>query len=395
MTIPPDIVDVSMPRHADELLLELRWARTSVNHDKRGIGRSGQRRTRGPQLWLVVSVGMLCISSLAMSISEPLRGRRPRPSGQRASEASGRNRDAPAIAVDRAVPAGALQTPAISIDAAQIETVFPGTSRSSGRLAAIWKRYTVDRGAWLAAGSAGTIAVAELLTATDPLVGMVLHAVVLLALIVIAAETASSAVRRFALALALAPLTRIVSLGIPTERLETLSWYVVVAVTLFAASLAVIRALGLTPAEINLRMPEPRAMLASIAIVLSGVGVGIAEFAMLRPEAISSVETPQSLLLAVIVLMIPIAFFEEFMFRGILQTGAAGMIGRGPAIVFAAFVFGSLHLGQAPLLHVMFVTIASVAFGWFVVWTNSLYPVVVAHGLANVMLFIVLPLRFG
>jgi membrane protease YdiL (CAAX protease family) len=355
----------------------------------RVTSRTSQRSLRGLRLWIITWAGILFVSSLVISMTAPLRSGRVRAVGRDAGDdVTRRTGRAPYVA-----PVAASQV-------AQIES----GRRLEGLQGLVrWKRNSivrpdigaVDGSAWLTFGSAVAIAAAELLTTTTPLVGMVLHVVVVFALIFVAATTTSDASRRFALALVLAPMTRIVSLGIPTAHLSPSVAYVVVAVPLFLSSLAAIRALGLAPAEINLRVPALRAVLPSIVVMLSGIVIGLVEYVLLRPEAMSTVATPEHLMLTVVMLLVPAAFLEEFIFRGILQTGARGVMARGPAIVYAACIFGVLHLGQAPPFHVVFVALAGAVFGWFVVWTNSLYPVVVAHSLANVMLFIVLPLHFG
>ena len=61
-------------------------------------------------------------------------------------------------------------------------------------------------------------------------------------------------------------------------------------------------------------------------------------------------------------------------------------------MILVALIFAILHIGHRPLLDILFVLGVGLLFGWMVVKTRSLLGVTLAHGVINIMLFVVLPL---
>lgn len=244
-------------------------------------------------------------------------------------------------------------------------------------------------------GGALAILAAELLTRLNPVAGMILHATVFCMLLALAASSTTLSKERFALGLALVPLIRMVSLAIPASSFDQTVWYIVTAIPLFAASMVVVQATSLNRGDLNLRLPKPRYWIASVAVAISGLVIGSVEYMLLRPPAMSSEATLNHLILTIEMLVVATGFLEEFVFRGILLGGAQGIMRQSPAILYTAVIFATLHIGQVSAFHVLFVLAVGVYFGVVVSRTQSLYAVAVAHGLANVMLFVVLPLRLG
>ena len=58
---------------------------------------------------------------------------------------------------------------------------------------------------------------------------------------------------------------------------------------------------------------------------------------------------------------------------------------------YVALLFGVLHIGYLSVLDVVFVMAVGLMFGYIVRWGGSILGVTLAHGLTNIMLFIVLP----
>jgi membrane protease YdiL (CAAX protease family) len=56
-----------------------------------------------------------------------------------------------------------------------------------------------------------------------------------------------------------------------------------------------------------------------------------------------------------------------------------------------ALFFGVLHVGYQSLVDVIFVTGVGLLFGWIVLRTRSIIGVTLAHGLTNIMLFLIMP----
>ena len=93
-----------------------------------------------------------------------------------------------------------------------------------------------------------------------------------------------------------------------------------------------------------------------------------------------------------LILLVGTGVVEELIFRGILQYTADEVYGSWRGIVFVSVLFAVLHIGHLSVLDVVFVFFVALYFGAAVRWTRSLIGVSIAHGLTNIMLFIVLPL---
>lgn len=128
-----------------------------------------------------------------------------------------------------------------------------------------------------------------------------------------------------------------------------------------------------------------------IAVVLGGFALGWMEYRILQPEPLVSELTWQTIWLPALVLLICTVYFEELLFRGLLQSAALSVIGYWPAILFQAALFAVLHIGYASVVDVIFVFIVGFVFGVVVARTNSLLGVTLAHGLTNIGLFLLWP----
>jgi len=84
-------------------------------------------------------------------------------------------------------------------------------------------------------------------------------------------------------------------------------------------------------------------------------------------------------------------FVEEFVFRGVLQRAAAESIGGWRGIIYVNVLFAAMHMGFQSWIDVLFVFAVAMFFAWAVKRTGSLLGVTLAHGITNVMLFLVIP----
>ena len=81
------------------------------------------------------------------------------------------------------------------------------------------------------------VALAEVLTAlVSAELGMTLHALLLVGLTIRGASWQLGAERRLAMALTMAPLTRLISLAMPLTNLPQMAWYPIVSVPLLIAA---------------------------------------------------------------------------------------------------------------------------------------------------------------
>lgn len=233
------------------------------------------------------------------------------------------------------------------------------------------------------------LTIAEVLTAlVEPRAGLMLHSVLMIGLLVHAALTWERPIHRLLLTLTLAPLIRILSLSLPLAGFPILYWYLIVSVPLFVATFIMARVLGLNAADVGLTWHKG---LAQAGIALTGLLFGAVEYAILRPAALTPALTWRAAWLPALILLVSTGFEEELIFRGVMQRVAIDVLGRRWGILYVAALFAILHVGYKSLLDVLFVFVVALFFGWAAERTRSIVGVTLAHGITNIVLFVVMP----
>ena len=197
---------------------------------------------------------------------------------------------------------------------------------------------------------------------------------------------------RFLMALSLAPTLRVLSLSVPFWRFTIVEWLAIMSVPLLAACYAVLRALPLRLGDAGLNLGPLRRLHWQFGVALTGIPLGAAEFLILRPTAWIADYSAASFGFAVLAIALATGLAEELIFRGILQKSASAFAGPTSGILYVTGVFAVLHLGSAAPVDVAFAFLVGLFFAWIVFRTGSLFGVVAAHTLINVMLYLVVPL---
>jgi hypothetical protein len=231
---------------------------------------------------------------------------------------------------------------------------------------------------------------AELLTVyLDPLVGVVCHGMILVALLIQSAFVADSERRNLILGLSLVPLIRILSMAMPLVQLTQIYWYPIIYAPLLVATLAMMRVVKLKPSDIGLVCHD---LLTQIIIgISSGLVYGIMEYIILRPNPLVTDFTLQQLGFPAVVLLITTGLVEEIMFRGVLQRLAEPVMGFWQGAIYISLIFAILHVGFFSAVDIIFVLIVALSFAYTVKQTRSLIGVILAHGIANILLYLVMP----
>lgn len=281
----------------------------------------------------------------------------------------------------------------------------------SARLDMLLHRLHISRTGWLALIYLLLIALAELLVAVyQPVPGLCLHALILLALLIQAspvtaqAQEAPSARRRrrsprlhagaledrhiFYLMLALVPLIRLMSLVIPFRLFPLIDRYMVVGLPLFAAAGLAAFYARLAPRQTGLTLSM---LPLQLLVALSGLALGYVEYRILRPAPLVEALSWPDLWQPALILLIFTGFLEEWLFRGLLQTAALAVLGRF-AIPYVSLVFTVVHFGYRSLPDLVFVFAVAMFFGYFAKRSGSILGVTLAHGLINIFLYLIFPL---
>ncbi len=232
------------------------------------------------------------------------------------------------------------------------------------------------------------IALAEVVhTFVDLRLGLVLHGALLVVLLLHAALASEYPYHRLLLALALAPLIRMSSLAVPLLRFPQLYWYLIISVPLFIGAGLTARALGLSREQLGLTI---RKVPLQLLVALTGITFGIVEYNVLKLEPLIEEPTWESLMVGGAILMICTGLSEELIFRGVIQRVSVQALGRF-GLVFTAMLFATLHIGWGSPLDVVFVFGVALLFGWVTESSWSLLGVTLAHGITNIVLFLVMP----
>jgi uncharacterized protein len=232
------------------------------------------------------------------------------------------------------------------------------------------------------------VTLAEYVTAAiSPHVGLIMHAVILVILVLHASLTQSLEQRRFALALTLAPLIRMLSLSLPLPDFRQIYWYPLVSTPLLVTFWIIVRQTKITRSELRLKQGN---LLLQCMLMVGGFGLGAIEYAILQPAPLIRPFEWWPIIQAAIILTIFTGFTEEVVFRGMLQSFASPLFGR-IGLWYVALLFAVLHIGYLSLLDVIFVFCVGLIFGYIADWSGSIFGLSVAHGLTNVFLFLIMP----
>jgi uncharacterized protein len=234
------------------------------------------------------------------------------------------------------------------------------------------------------------IVLAEIVTTfVNPLYGIFIHSTLLFSLMALSAfwqKTDNTS--NFFLCLSIAPLIRIFSLSLPLSYMPSYVWYIVAGVPMLIAAVTVIRIQALPLKNIGLTIKKPKIQ---FLIMLTGIPFGALEYFILKPSPMASGLTIADLVLLSVAFILATGFVEELVFRGVFQSSAIKMFGAKTGLIAVSAVFAALHIGWASLIDVVFVFLIGLFFGIIVYKTGSLAGVSLAHGLTNVLLFMILP----
>ena len=237
-------------------------------------------------------------------------------------------------------------------------------------------------------GSLLLLVLAEYVVAyQNPGWGLAVHGLLLIALMgkAVMVDDASDGLY---LALSVLPLVRILAITMPFWMTGQAGQFAMVNLPLIVATVVAARYLGLTRQQMGL---TARRWKVQAVVIASGLAIGGLERLIIQPAAMAPDLSLASIAWPVLSLVLFTGFSEELLFRGVLQSAATRILGPRAGIVLIAAMFGALHIGWHSALDVVFVTAVGLYFGWVVHRTGSILGVTLAHGLANVVLFVILP----
>lgn len=120
-----------------------------------------------------------------------------------------------------------------------------------------------------------------------------------------------------------------------------------------------------------------------------GVVVGLIENFVLNPQPVSvGPSMVWNVVYLVVTMMVFVGLTEELLFRGLLQSYMVELMPKWMAVHLSALIFALFHIGWLNPLEVVFAYGAGVVFGYLLLKTGGLTAPVVAHGVGNILLYV-------
>lgn len=190
-------------------------------------------------------------------------------------------------------------------------------------------------------------------------------------------------------ALMLLPLLRLINVSMPISEAPLLL-FIVVYIPLLIPIYLLIRHQGLTDVQLGIvykRLP----VYIPIALGL-GILLGAGEYLIVGSSyQILGLSEPFILAFASIIFFY-VGMIEELLFRSLIQTKLEGLFGMIPGLLGASLLFGIMHSVYGEITEILYIFAAGIILGYLFQRTRSLPLVATAHGVANIVLFVLLPL---
>ncbi|OPX81375.1 MAG: CAAX amino terminal protease self- immunity [Methanosaeta sp. PtaB.Bin005] len=192
-------------------------------------------------------------------------------------------------------------------------------------------------------------------------------------------------------ALMLLPLFRLLNVAMPVFFHLTLYSYVLVYAPMFIPMYMILKERFITAEEAGLTF-ERFWFFLPVSISM-GLALGWGEYMVIKPQMLVVDNDLQQMLILALTMIFFVGIVEEFVFRSSLQTVLQERIGLIGGLVLASVIFGFMHSGYHLTLELLYVSLAGLAFG-VLFWLSKSLPVVsLSHGVTNISLFLIVPLR--
>jgi len=193
-------------------------------------------------------------------------------------------------------------------------------------------------------------------------------------------------------------LTRLAVAVVPTLTLPPPSLLITVYSVVLVACAVYIAERGLAATSFGFRFSNLSLQLfGGLAL---GMAMGVTEYAILSSDMKTYLLFPifsiANLFSVTIIMFLFVALGEELLFRGLAQTSLEKELGNPiMAMMIVSLVFAIMHLGYVTspekTLELVYVFGASTFIGYSFMKTRSLIIPLIAHGIANTILFGILP----
>lgn len=190
-------------------------------------------------------------------------------------------------------------------------------------------------------------------------------------------------------ALMLLPLLRLVNVSMPISE-ASLLLFVVVYIPMLIPIYLMIRHQRLSDVQLGIVYERLTAYI-PMGIAL-GALLGAGEYLIIGSSYLIPGLSDPFILVFASVIFLYVGLIEEFIFRSLIQTKLEGLFGLTPGLLAASLLFGVMHSIYGEVTEMAYIFAAGIVLGYLFQRTRSLPLVAVAHGIANIVLFVLLPL---
>ena len=219
------------------------------------------------------------------------------------------------------------------------------------------------------------------------IVGATIDGVLLFAMVNVAFFSRSDGMRKILIPLLLVPLLRILSLAIPIPHIMPIFWYLLVGIPLLLATFIVVRVIGVS--KLSLRQSFMKLSF-QILFGLLGIPIGVlAAHLLSSPSSIVPGKTIGWIISGAVILTLFSALIEEIIFRGLVQNvtlDSYGLIG----LFISSGLYAIMTVGTLSPGYMIFFGITGLLFAMWVKISGSLWGVILAHSLVNIIFLLLL-----
>jgi hypothetical protein len=192
-------------------------------------------------------------------------------------------------------------------------------------------------------------------------------------------------------ALMLLPLFRLLNVAMPVFFNLTLYSYSMVYAPMFIPIYILVKDGFVGRSEAGLTF---KGFLFYFPLAISvGFALGWGEYNVIHPQLLASGSNFKDVLILIITMIFFVGIVEEFIFRSSLQTVLEERLGPIAGLLLASVIFGFMHSGYRMPPELLYVSFAGAIFGLLFWLTKSLPIISLAHGVTNISLFLVTPLK--
>lgn len=216
--------------------------------------------------------------------------------------------------------------------------------------------------------------------------GILLYSILLLLLLLYTAYRWEHE-QRYLAVLAIPSIIRLLNFTLPLGDLSPLFAQAVIALPLVLSGVVFAWLFNLSGFPLIF---QPRRIFRYMSWIGLGCMAGFMLFQFKQPARLTW-DTPLLFFFYLFVLVVAMAFLEEWLFRGIMQTALSSLLGKNFAGCVVAIVYAVLHINQGTWIFDLAVFIFALGLGWLRNKSESLTQVVLVHGAANLAFFLFLP----